>query len=195
VPIFCTLCNKDFNFEGLPTNRPLFCPDCGSPATIIDTSEMLQRKKGNISAITSEIKSPPQQSNPTGPSRIEKTAPYTPSIPNHITGEPKTDALNQSKIKKTLSYTRPKYDRLIALVLTSLGVIGIVGIGHLYTKNNKGIKKGICFLIGGFFVYLFTIVPLYLYIFQPSAEYPDPEGGGKAAAIFFLIVFLLICQF
>jgi len=146
VPIFCNLCNKDFDFEGLPTDRPLFCPDCGSPATIIDTSELLERKKGNISAITSEIKSPPPaETNPTDPSKTEKTAPYTPSISNYVPVELKTDSLNQSEIKKTLPYTRPRYDRRIALVLTSLGVIGIVGVGHLYTKSSKGIKKGICF--------------------------------------------------
>jgi hypothetical protein len=193
VSIACNLCSKGFNFEGLPTDRPLFCPDCGSPATIIDTSELLERKKGNISAITSEIKSPPPaETNPTDPSKTEKTAPYTPSISNYVPVELKTDSLNQSEIKKTLPYTRPRYDRRIALVLTSLGVIGIVGVGHLYTKSSKGIKKGICFLIGGFFVYLITIVRLAVEFFSLSAEYTDPSGGGKFLAIFFLIVYILI---
>jgi hypothetical protein len=159
VPIFCNLCNKDFNFDGLPTDRPLFCPDCGSPATIIDTAELLQR-----TTRTSKIESPPtHKTNPTGPSEIDKTAPYAPSIPNYVPVEPKTDSLNQSNLKKTLHYTRPRYDRRIALVLTSLGVIGIIGVGHLYTKSSKGIKKGICFLIGGFFVYLFVVVGLDTY--------------------------------
>ena len=144
------MCNKDFNFEGLPTDRPLFCPDCSSSATIIDTSELLQKKKGNISAITSEIKSPsPHEINPKGPS--ETSAPYTPSISNYVPAGRKTDPLNQPKTKESSPYTHPRYDRRVALVLTSLGVIGIVGIGHLYTKSSKGIKKGICFLIGGFF--------------------------------------------
>jgi transcription initiation factor IIE alpha subunit len=59
------LCSKGFDFEGLPTDRPLVCPDCGSPATIIDTSELLERKKGNISAITGEMKSPlPPETHP-----------------------------------------------------------------------------------------------------------------------------------
>jgi hypothetical protein len=188
VPIFCNLCNKDFNFEGLPTDRSLFCPDCGSPATIIDTSELLQRD-----TITSVIKSPPPpEANPKGPSKIEKTAPYTPSIPKYVPVERKTDLLNQSKTKRTSPYTRPRYDRRIALVLTSLGVIGIVGVGHLYTKSSKGIKKGICFLIGGFFVYLITIVGLAVEFFSLSAEYTDPSGGGKFVAIFFLIVYISI---
>jgi hypothetical protein len=193
VPLFCNLCNKDFDFEGLPTNKPLFCPDCGSPATTIDTSELLQRKKGNISDITSEIKSPPPaETNPTGPSEAEKTVPYTPSISNYVPVEPKTESLNQSKINETLSYTYPRYDPRIAVALTSLGVIGIMGVGHLYTKNSKGIKKGICFLIGGFFVYLITIVGLSAEFFYPSTEYTDPDGGGKFAAVFFLIVYILI---
>jgi hypothetical protein len=77
VPIICNFCNKDFDFEGLPADRPLFCPDCGSPATIIGTSELLARRKGNISAVASDIKSPPPpETSSTDPSEIEKTAPY-----------------------------------------------------------------------------------------------------------------------
>ena len=137
------MCNKDFNFEGLPTDRPLFCPDCGSSATIIDTSELLQKKKGNISAITSEIKSPsPPEINPKGQSETEKSAPYTPSISNYVSVGQKTDPLNQPKTKDSSPYTHPRYDRRVALVLTSLGVIGIVGIGHLYTKSSKGSRRG-----------------------------------------------------
>lgn len=169
-------------------DRPLFCPDCGSPATTIDTSELLRKGKGNISAITNEIKS---ETNPTIPSEIEKPAPYTPNTPT-VPVEPKIDPLNHTKIKKTSPFTHPRYDRRIALVLTSLGIIGIVGIGHLYTKSSKGFKKGICFLIGGFFVYLITIVGLSAEFFYPSMEYTDPDGGGKSAAIFFLIVYILI---
>jgi hypothetical protein len=165
MPIFCNQCSKDFNFNDLPTNKPIFCPDCGSPATIIDASELLQKEKNSKIDVRTTLES-------------ATTA--------------KIGYASPSKTQSTKPYSRPKYDRHIALVLSSLGIIGIVGIGHLYTKTTKGIKKGICFLIGGFFVYLFTIIPLYAYIFQPSAEYPDPEGGGKAAAIFFLIVFILI---
>jgi hypothetical protein len=165
MPIFCNRCNKDFNFRDLPTNKPIFCPDCGSPATIIDASELLQRGKSSKIDATTTLKSPMTS---------------------------KIGYADPSKTQGPKPHSRPKYDRRIALVLSSLGIIGIVGIGHLYTKTTKGIRKGICFLIGGFVVYLFTIIPLYFYFFQPSAEYPDPEGGGKAAAIFFLIVFILI---
>jgi hypothetical protein len=55
----------------------------------------------------------------------------------------------------------------------------------------------ICFLIGGFFVYLLTVVNLDIYIFHPpdaafhpNAEYADPNG--KYSVVFFLIVYILI---
>ena len=30
--VFCKSCNKDFLFNDLPSNRPVFCPDCGLDA-------------------------------------------------------------------------------------------------------------------------------------------------------------------
>ena len=47
MPIFCSQCNKDFNFEDISADRPVFCPDCGLSATIIDTSELLQKTKNS----------------------------------------------------------------------------------------------------------------------------------------------------
>lgn len=192
MPIFCNLCNKDFNFDDLSANTPVFCPDCGSPATIIDASEVLQRKKNDIDNSSTTFESPATaETGQDEPLRTKKAKPYTSPVINQASTTAKNEQ-GPSKIKETKPYGRPKYNRRIAFVLTSLGAIGIVGIGHLYTKTRKGITRGICFLIGGFFVYLFTIIPLYFYVFQPSAEYPDPEGGGKPTAILFLIVFILI---
>jgi hypothetical protein len=190
--IFCNLCNKGFNFDDLPTNTPIFCPDCGSPATIIDASELLQNKNSSIdSSITSEADTI-AKTGQVEPLRIKRTKPYTPPVTNQASTTAKTGQVDPSRTKGTKPYSRPKYNRRTAFVLTSLGVIGIVGVGHIFTKTTKGKNRGICFLIGGFFVYLFTIIPLDTYIFHPSAEYPDPSGGGKFGAIFFLVVFILI---
>jgi hypothetical protein len=193
LPIFCNLCNKGFNFDDLPTNTPIFCPDCGSPARIIDASELLQRRKNSNIDSSVTLESPTTaKTGQVDPSRTKRTEPYTPPVINQGFTTAKTGQPDPSRTKRTRPYSRPKYNRRIAFVLTSLGVIGILGVGHLYTKTTKGIKRGICFLIGGFFVYLFAIVLLDAYIFHPSVEYPDPGDGGKVGAIFFLIVFILI---
>jgi hypothetical protein len=150
---------------------------------IIDASELLQRRKNNIdNSIT--LESPKAKTGQVEPLRIKKTKPYTPPVINQVSTTAKNEQI-PSRIKETKPYSHPKYNRRIAFVLTSLGAIGIVGIGHLYTKTRKGIIRGICFLIGGFFVYLITIVGLSVEFFSPSTEYTDPDGGGKFAAIFF----------
>ena len=192
MPIFCSLCNKDFNVDDLPTNTPIFCPDCGSPATIIDTSEVLQRRKNSIDNSSTTLESPTTaETGQDEPLRIKKAKPYTPPAINQASMTAKNEHV-PSKTRDTKSYGRPKYNRRIAFILTSLGAIGIVGIGHLYTKTRKGTIRGICFLIGGFFAYLITIVGLYFEFFSPSTEYTDPSDGGEYVAIFFLIVYILI---
>jgi hypothetical protein len=192
LPIFCNLCNKIFDFDDLPTNTPIFCPDCGSPATITDAPELLQRKNSSIdSSITSEADTT-TKTGQVEPLRIKRTKPYTPPVTNQASTTAKTGHVEPLKTNETKAYSRPKYNRRIAFVLTSLGAIGIVGIGHLYTKTRKGIIRGICFLIGGFFAYLITIVGSYFEFFSPSTEYTDPSGGGKFVAVFFLIIYILI---
>jgi hypothetical protein len=191
LTIFCNLCNKGFNFDDLPTNTSIFCPDCGSPATIIDASELLQRKNSSINSTIISESDTTAKTGQVEPLRIKRTKPYTPPVTNQASMTAKNEQ-GSSKTKETKPYSRPKYKRRIAFVLTSLGAIGIVGIGHLYTKTRKGIIRGICFLIGGFFTYLITIVGSYFEFFSPSTEYTDPSGGGKFVAVFFLIIYILI---
>jgi hypothetical protein len=139
LPIFCNLCNKDFNIDDLPTNTPIFCPDCGSAATIIDASEVLQRRKNNIdNSVT--LESPKAKTGQVEPLRIKKTKPYTPPVTNQASITEKNEQV-PSNTKETKPYGRTKYNRRIAFVLTSLGVIGIVGVGHLYTKTRKRYQK------------------------------------------------------
>lgn len=193
MPIFCNLCNKDFNFNDLPTNKPIFCPDCGSPATIIDASELLQKRKNSKIDASTTLESPTTAKiGYANPSKTQSTKPYTPPVTNQASTTAKTGQVEPLKTNETKAYSRPKYNRRIAFVLTSLGAIGVVGIGHLYTKTRKGIIRGICFLIGGFFAYLITIVGSYFEFFSPSTEYTDPSGGGKFVAVFFLIIYILI---
>jgi hypothetical protein len=133
MPLACNLCNKDFNFDALPTDRPVFCPDCGSPAILIDGSELLQRRKRSNTA-SNMVESP-------------KAA--------------KTDRVEPLRINKTISYSNPRYNCRKALILSSVGaVLGILGIGHLYIKKRV---KGIGFLIGGFFFYLTMMANLSYY--------------------------------
>ena len=192
--MFCNQCNKDFYFDNLPTDRSIFCPDCGSPAMIIDVSELSQRRKNsNIDSSTSLESPTTAKTGQFDPSRTKGTKPYTPPVINQASTTAKTGQFDPSRTKGTKPYRRIRYSRRKALILSSLGaIIGITGISHLYIRTSKNNIKGICFLIGGFFVYLFAIVLLDSYIFHPSAEYPDPDGGGKVGAIFFLIVYILI---
>jgi DNA-directed RNA polymerase subunit RPC12/RpoP len=156
VPIFCNTCNREFDFDHLPADRPIFCPDCGSPAIIIDKSELLKTRKSGNTSSSNTVKAP------------------TAEIRDHI------DPMDK---EKTIPYGRARHNRRMALVLSSVGaIIGIVGIAHLYMKSRL---RGICFLIGGFFVYLLAVVNLN----PPDTGY-DPDV--RYVGVFFLVVYILI---
>jgi hypothetical protein len=189
MPIFCSQCNKDFNFENIPTGSPVFCPDCGLSATIIDESEILQKtKKGNRSSNSHDTSSsltdklPPL--NPVGTMKTEPTS--STSI-----GEPHTtwskDLFHTIRTKKSAPTSR-HYSRHTVLILSSLGsLLGVPGIGHLYIKKKL---KGICFLISGLFFYIFIFFFLNeIYWNRPEKFDPDSYGGLG----FVVMVYLLIC--
>ena len=102
VAVQCNSCEKGFNFNDLPTNRPIFCSDCGLPAIIMkyDTSEILQSRKNSANA---EVRATPE---PSPAAKNEQADPI--------------------RIERAKTYSRPRHNRHVALVLTSLGVIGVI---------------------------------------------------------------------
>jgi hypothetical protein len=164
VPIFCDQCNKGFDFNNLPPNRPIFCPDCGSSAIRIDTAELLQRMK-SVSRIEDRVESKAADNVDT--LRTKKVIPSPPPDYSHY---PK------------------KFSSRKALVLSSFGgIIGILGIGHLYIKQKS---KGIGFLIVGLIFY-FIVLSYVNYIFwnRPLTGFnPDTYVG----IVFFSIIYFLI---
>ncbi len=164
VPIFCNQCNKGFDFNNLPPNRPIFCPDCGNPAIRIDTSELLQRMK-SVSRNGNQVGS--KTADTIDPLRTKK-----------VISSPPPDYSHRPK----------KFSSRKALVLSSFGVIfGILGIGHLYIKQKS---KGIGFLVVGLIFY-FIVLSYVNYIFwnRPLTGFnPDTNIG----IVFFSIIYFLI---
>ncbi len=164
MPIFCNQCNKGFDFNNLPPNRPIFCPDCGSPAIRIDSSELLQRMK---SFSRTEDREGSKTADTIDPLRTKKVIPFPP---------------------QDFSPRPRKFSSRKALVLSSFGAIfGILGIGHLYIKQKS---KGISFLIVGLIFYLFVLsYKNYIFWNRPLTGFnPDTNNG----LLFFSIIYFVI---
>ena len=190
MTIFCSQCDKDFNFEDIPADRPVFCPDCGSSATIINASELLQKTKNSSKSCNSldtssslRDKIPPL--NPVGPMKAEPSS-------SNSTGQPRTtwkkDRFHTVRTKKSVLSSR-HYSRRTVLILASLGsLLGVPGIGHLYIKKRL---RGIFFLLSGLFFYMTIIIYLsYIYWNRPEKEFNSDSYAGLG---FVIMIYLLIC--
>lgn len=143
--VYCNRCNKEFTFDDLPSDRSVFCPDCGSQAIIVDTAGKLQQEK--------------------------TSNPYINNRELNVKTKTKKSYLNPFIKKRFVSGSQPVYNARKVLILSSIGApVGIIGIGHLYIKK---LLKGVCFLVGGFFFYLTLISFLSYYHWNRAPETPE----------------------
>lgn len=194
MPIFCSHCNKDFNFENIPDDRPVFCPDCGLSATIVDASELLPKTKNSNKSSNSPDTSPSLTDKlpPLNPVETMKTPSSTSTDqPPTSTDQPRTTwKKNHFHTVRTKKSVPPNwhYSHRTVLILSSLGsLLGIPGIGHLYIKKKL---KGIGFLISGLFFYI-SIMAFLNTIYWNRPEEFDPDS--YAGLGFVIFCYLLIC--
>lgn len=122
MPIFFSQCNKDFNFEDIPSDRPVFCPDCGLSATILDAAELLKRTKDKDSIKSSNSYDTDSFSTnklpPLNPVGTKKTVPPSSASAD----QPRTtwikDRFHTERTKKTVSPSW-HYSRRKILILSS----------------------------------------------------------------------------
>jgi TM2 domain-containing membrane protein YozV len=139
--MICTGCGHSFTDE---TN---FCPSCGK--MVIPGTDPLETSS---SIPSTKIERPQYQQN-----RDTYSLQDHPGLQTPNTGHEEYHA-------QQLRDTYAKDLRLATKLAVILGLLGIMGIGHIYMRK---IAKGIVlFLVGGFFA-LLSLVSIYL-IFQPD---------------------------